>query len=94
MQPIAEEHPAHVRPEAAFTRRVRIAVLVGVLMMDAVRRDPEDRPAFERERPAQRQEVLDRFRGLEPAVGQQPVIADADAEADHDPVDDDERQQP
>ncbi len=56
---LAGEDPAHVRPPRAFTRRVRIALAVGVLVMDAMRRHPEDRPAFERERPAPGQEVLD-----------------------------------
>ena len=51
---------------------------VRVLMVDAVRRDPEDRAALERERGAPGQEVLDRFRCLVATVRQQPVIAHAD----------------
>ena len=59
VQPLAGEDPAHVRPAGAFARRVRIAFVVGVLMMDAVRGDPEDRSALERQRAAEGQEVLD-----------------------------------
>ena len=76
----APEDPAHVRPPRAFARRVRIAFVIRVLVVDAVRGDPEDRPALERERAAPRQEVLDRLVGLVAPVGQQAVIAHADAE--------------
>jgi hypothetical protein len=38
---LAEEHPAHVRPEAADARRVRILRLIGMLVVQAVRGDPE-----------------------------------------------------
>ena len=65
---------------------MRIAFLVGVLVMHAVRGDPEDRPALERQRAADREEVLERLRGLEAAVRVQPVVAEADAEADRHPV--------
>ena len=83
---VAEEDPAHVGPEPAVMRRVRIAVLVGVLVVHAVGRDPEDRPALERQCAADREEVLERFRGLVAAMRVQPVIAEADAEADREPV--------
>ena len=83
---LAEQDPAHVRPEAAVARRVRIAVVVGVLVVDAVRRHPEDRPALERQRAADRQEVLEGLRRLVAAVRVQPVIAQADAEPDGHPV--------
>ena len=83
---VAEEDPAHVGPEPAVARRVRIAVVVGVLMVHAVRGDPEDRPALERQRAAEREEVLERLRRLVAAVRVQPVVAEADAEADRNPV--------
>ena len=83
---IAEEDPPHVRPEPAVVRRVRIAVAVGVLVVDAMRRDPENRPALERQRPADGQEVLEGLRRLVAAMGVQPVVAQADAEADGEPV--------
>ena len=43
-----------MRPEASVVRRVRIVVGIGMLMVDAVRGDPEDRSPFERQRPADR----------------------------------------
>ena len=58
----AEENPADVRPEAADARRVRIERLVRVLMVLAVGGDPEDRPALERQRAADRQEILEQLR--------------------------------
>src|ERR1700751_2457319 len=40
---LAHENPTHVRPPLAIDGRVRIAFLIEKLMMDAVRRDPENR---------------------------------------------------
>ena len=65
MQPLAGQDPAHVRPPGALARRVRIAFPVGLLMMDAMGRDPEDRPALERQRAAEGQEILDPLVGLD-----------------------------
>ena len=86
MQPFAAEDPAHVRPPRAFARRVRIAFMIGVLVVDAVRGHPEDRPAFERQRGAPGEEVLDPLVGLVAAVRQQAVIAHADAQHARDAV--------
>ncbi len=86
---LAHEDPAHVRPEGALARRVRIAVVVRVLVVDAVRGHPEDRAALERERAADRQEVLDPLVGLVAAVRQQAVVGHADAEAAGDEPHDD-----
>ena len=59
---------------------MRIAFAVRVLVVNAMRRHPEDRAALERQRCAPRQDVLEPFVGLVAAVGQQPVIAHADAQ--------------
>src|SRR5580698_7435652 len=64
---------------------MRIAIFIGVLMMDAVRGNPGDGPAFEGERAAHCQEVLNKFRCHVSAMGQQAVISHADAEAPSDP---------
>ena len=45
---LAHQDPAHVRPPFAIVRRMRIAILIGILVMDAVRRYPENRAALER----------------------------------------------
>ena len=70
----------------AVARAVRIAFVVGQLVMLPVRRHPEDRSALERHRAADGEEILERLRRLEPAVRVQAVIAEADAEADGHPV--------
>ena len=48
------EDPAGVCPPGAVVRGVRVAFVVGVLMMDAVGGYPEDGAALEREGAAQR----------------------------------------
>src|SRR5512133_1522948 len=54
-------------------------------MVNAVSRDPEDRSAFERQRAANGQEIFHPFRSGVAAVGQQAVVAHADAEASGNP---------
>jgi len=49
---------------------MRIALLIGILMMDAVRGHPENRAAFERERSAKGQGIFDPLGSLEAAVRQ------------------------
>ena len=46
------EEPADVCPESAVARRVRVAVLVRVLVMHAMGRDPENWSAFKSQRAA------------------------------------------
>ena len=73
--------PAHVRPEAAIARRVRIAFHVSILVMDAMRRYPEKRSAFQRQRGAEGDEIFEPLISLEAAMREQPVISNADAQA-------------
>jgi hypothetical protein len=47
---------------------MRILVLIGVLVMQAVRGDPENRAALERQRAADGEEVFEQLMGLETAV--------------------------
>src|SRR3954470_9750993 len=63
VQPFAGEDPPHMRPPRAFARRVRIAFVIGILMMDPMGRNPENRPAFERQGSAPGEHVFD------PAIG-------------------------
>src|SRR5437588_9046683 len=83
---IAHQGPDDVGPPFPIARRVRIPRLVGELMMDSVRRDPGDRTAFESQRAADGQKVLDPFRRLERTMCQQPVVSHSDAEAQRNPV--------
>jgi len=76
----ADQNPTDVRPPTAIARRMRIAFVIGVRVMYAMRGDPVDRTAFERQRATQREEIFERTRRLEPPVRQQSVIANADAQ--------------
>src|SRR5262249_2932995 len=78
--------PAYVGPEAAVVRRVRVARLVGILMMDTVDRYPEVRPALQGQRGAGGQEVFNPLVSLVAAMREQAVIANADPQASRYPV--------
>src|SRR5512146_1435715 len=58
-----------------------VAFLVGILMMNAVRRHPEHRPAFQSKCAANRQDVLDPLGRLVSTVREQAVISHADSQA-------------
>src|SRR5689334_2394898 len=47
MQPFAAQNPSGVRPPGALSWRVRITFTVGMLVVDTVGGDPEDRSALE-----------------------------------------------
>jgi hypothetical protein len=64
---------------------MRIAWAVGELMVHAMHPYPENRPAFERQRAAYRKQILQPFWSLVAAMGEQTVIAHADAKATGDP---------
>ena len=85
MHGLAGDDPPHMRPQAAVLRRVRITLFVRILVMHAMRGDPENRSALECERAAGRQEILNPFRRLVAAVREQSMIAHADAETSRNP---------
>jgi hypothetical protein len=64
---------------------MRIAFHVSILVMDAMRRYPEERAAFQRQRGAEGDEIFEPLVRLETAVREQPVIRNADAQAAGDP---------
>ncbi len=76
----AVEDPAHVRPPGAVARGVRVAGLVGVLVVHAVDGDPVERPALQRHGAAAGHEVLQPLGGRVAAMGELPVVAHADAD--------------
>ncbi len=91
--------PAAVRvPEApqagtlADVWAVRVALLVGVGVVQAMVCDPGDRRSLDRHRSCDRKGVLDRLARLKRAVGEQAVIADRDAEAGDEVHDEEDRQ--
>src|SRR5258708_36875693 len=79
------QDPSHVRPPLAVAGGVRIAVLVGKLMMNAMRGHPENRSALEGESGAPGQKIFHPLRRLVSAMRQQTVIAHANAEASGNP---------
>ncbi len=64
---------------------MRIAGAVGELMVHAMHPYPEDRPAFQGQRAAYREQILDPLRSLVAAMGEQSMITHADAEAAGEP---------
>ncbi len=70
----------------AVVGRMWIAFFIRILVMHAVRRNPRNRPAFNRQRAARRQYVFHPFRSLVSAMRQQTVIAHPDAEAPAHPI--------
>ena len=93
VQRLAEEDPAGVRPPAAFARGVRIAFLVAELVMDAMRRHPEDRSALKRQRGEDGHDVFEPLGNLVAAMREQAVIAHADAHVDGQHIEDRHDQQ-
>lgn len=83
---LSDKEPADVSPPAAITGRVRIARLVGFLVMDSMRRNPEDRSALERQRGTNGKEMLKSQRDSIRPMRVQPMIAHADAKASSHPV--------
>src|SRR5258708_24453994 len=82
---LAGQNPSHVGPKPAILWGVRVALFVRILVMHAMRGDPENRSALEGERRTGRQEILDPFRGLEAAVREEAMVAHADAETPRNP---------
>jgi hypothetical protein len=64
---------------------VRIAFHVSILVMDAMRRYPEKRAAFQSQRGAEGNEIFEPLIGLETAMRKQPVISNANAKAPGNP---------
>src|ERR1044071_7646159 len=82
---LPHENPSHVRPPFTVDWRVGITFFVGKLMVNTMRRDPENRATLKCEGPADRQRVLDPFRRLVSTMRQQPVISHSDSQAAGDP---------
>src|SRR5450759_5551058 len=82
---LAGKDPSHMGPESPVARAVRIAFLVRILVMLAMRGDPENGSALKSERSASRQKIFDPLWRLIAAMGEQPVIAHANAETPGNP---------
>ena len=64
MHGLSHQNPTDMGPPLAIDRRVRIAFLVGELVMNAMRRHPEDWATFESQGGADRQKVFDPLRSF------------------------------
>eukprot|EP00408_Alexandrium_pacificum_P006643 CAMPEP_0171233170 /NCGR_PEP_ID=MMETSP0790-20130122/40781_1 /TAXON_ID=2925 /ORGANISM="Alexandrium catenella, Strain OF101" /LENGTH=174 /DNA_ID=CAMNT_0011699419 /DNA_START=339 /DNA_END=863 /DNA_ORIENTATION=- len=76
---LAVEEPAHVRPPEAVEWGVHVALGLGAGVVVAVRGDPVDGVALQRQHAAVGKEVLEPLGRLEGAVGQLPVVGQRDA---------------
>src|ERR1700733_2058531 len=68
-------------PPSAFNRRMRVAILVGKLVVNSMCCHPENRAAFQRQRCADREAVLEPSRNLVAAMREQAVVAHSDSQA-------------
>src|ERR1700683_2368900 len=59
MHGLAHQDPAHVSPPLAIDRGMRVAFVIRILVMNAMRGHPENRSAFKGERGANCEEILD-----------------------------------
>ena len=82
----SEQNPSGVRPPASIVGRVRIAFFIGFLVMNAMRRDPENRSTFQRERSANREKILQQPWHSVRTVRMQAMVAHADAQANRHPI--------
>ncbi len=78
---VAPHQPTGMRPPPAVARRVRVTGLVGIVVMEAMRRDPKERTALQGESAADGEEVFEPPRRFVTAMGEEPVIAHTDAPA-------------
>src|SRR5260370_19147458 len=78
---VASHQPTGMRPPPAVPRRVGVTGLVGVMVMEAMGRDPEERAALQCERATDGQDAFEPTRSLVSALGEQTVVAHAYAPA-------------
>ena len=84
----AAQDPAHVRPQAAVTRRMWIAVAIRVRVMNAMRGGPFNWTTLQCQRTTQHENIFKLFGVFIAAVGYEPVVTHADAETTGNPVED------
>ena len=77
---LMHQDPADMAPEETGQRRMWVRLVVGVLMMPAVDRDPAGRGLLQAGHRDDDHRVLEPFRTFQPAMREQPVVAKVDAE--------------
>src|SRR5271156_128635 len=80
-QRVPNQDPTRMRPPLAIARGVRITFLVGVLVMFTMNGHPQQRAALDRRHAANRKKVFKPLGCREGAMGEQPVITDAESQA-------------
>src|SRR5579863_585330 len=93
MHGLACKDPAHVGPEAAITRRVRVTFTVSILVVHTVCGYPEDRPTFQGQRAAHSKKILHPFGCLKASMSEKPVITNADSKTAGNPPQNQRKQQ-
>src|ERR1700691_780920 len=93
-QGIARQDPTRMSPPLAVARRMRIPFLVRVLMVLTMDGDPQQRASFQSRHAANGKKVLKPLGRREGAMGEQPVIANAQAQAPGGPVEEERDEQP
>src|SRR5438132_11874631 len=82
----AAQNPTNMRPPATIARRMRVAGLVSMRMMDAMRRDPLNRTTFDRQHATGHEEIFNHFRHFVTTMSDKPVKAHADTKTASNPV--------
>src|ERR1700730_2254758 len=85
MHGLTSQNPAHMSPQPAIVWRMGITFFVGILVMHAMRGDPENRSTFQRERATGGQEILNPFWRFIAPMRQQAMVAHSDAKAPRNP---------
>src|SRR5438309_6013158 len=80
------QNPTDMRPPATIARRMRVAGLVSMRMMDAMSRDPLNRATFDRQHATGDEEIFDEFRHSVTTMSDKPVKAHSDTKTAGHPV--------
>src|SRR5437867_13322917 len=80
------QDPAHMRPPSTVARRMRIAVLIRVRMMNTMCGHPLNRSTFDRQSATKDKRVFDRFRHAITTVRQQTVKTHSNPETSRNPI--------
>ena len=80
MLSFSKENPTHMRPPRALMRGVRITGLIGVLVMDSMCRNPDDRASFKCQGHTDGKEILQTKWNLVRSVRVQAMVTNTDTQ--------------
>src|SRR6185312_8875591 len=81
---VFDQKPSEVAPKKTYPRTVRIRLLIGVLMVTPMSRDPPCRRVLQTADSKDCEAVLKPFRADKPAMCQQPMVAKIDSQRSED----------